>query len=54
MIVKCPKCGSTSCHPTWYTAYSAQCIPCGHEFDMRGGFWARVVWLWNMLRSVKV
>lgn len=48
--VHCPKCKSGNCHPTFYTAYSIQCIPCGHEFDLRGGFWARV---WAAISGVR-
>lgn len=40
--VECPKCSSDQVAPTWYTPASMQCIPCGHEFDARGGFWKRL------------
>ena len=36
--VKCPKCGSDQCHPTYFRN-DAQCIPCGAEFDMYGESW---------------
>jgi len=41
-VARCTKCGSTNCFPTWYTSGSVMCIPCGHEFDMRGTLWQRV------------
>jgi hypothetical protein len=51
IVVSCPRCKSTRCHPTFYTAYSYGCIPCGHEFDLRGGFWrkfkAYLAWLFE-------
>jgi hypothetical protein len=53
IVGKCPRCGSTNCAPTWYTRYSAQCIPCGHDFDMRGGFWARVGYWFRVLKSIR-
>jgi hypothetical protein len=47
MVVKCSKCGSDQCAPTFYTPYSIQCMPCGHEFDLRGGWLARLVGLFT-------
>lgn len=48
--IKCPKCQSGTCAPTFYTAHSIQCIPCGHEFDLRGGFWSR---LWATITGTR-
>jgi hypothetical protein len=46
-LIKCPKCGSTQCHPLFIPGLDAvQCIPCGHEFDMYGRWlWTFVFWL---------
>lgn len=41
--VVCPKCRSDQCAPTFFRN-DAQCIPCGHEFDMYGdGWWSRLM-----------
>lgn len=44
--ITCPKCASGSVHPTFYTPWTMDCLKCGHEFDIRGGFWRR---LWRAL-----
>lgn len=44
--IRCPKCRSTNVHPTFCTPYEMDCMACRKEFDLRGGFWAR---LWAIL-----
>jgi hypothetical protein len=48
--LRCPKCQSTQVCPTFCTPYEIGCIPCGHEFDLRGSFWQRI---WGALRGVR-
>jgi hypothetical protein len=46
VVVRCPKCSSTQCAPSFYTPYSIGCMSCDHEFDLRGSFWTR---LWGFI-----